>query len=115
VDRCKVHPLVEIVTIALCGMLCGADDWVAIEAFRQEKEEWLRTFLRLPGGIPSHDTVGRVFARLDPAYLAYVDPADAWAQLRSVILIESTRRVGDTVTMESRHYLASLAADAPPR
>ena len=66
VERCKVHPLVEIITIALCGVICGADDWVAIEAFGQEKEAWLRTFLRLPGGIPSHDTFGRVFARLDP-------------------------------------------------
>jgi predicted transposase YbfD/YdcC len=66
VERCKVHPLVEIVTIALCGVICGADDWVAIEAFGQEKEDWLRTFLSLPGGIPSHDTFGRLFARLDP-------------------------------------------------
>jgi predicted transposase YbfD/YdcC len=66
VERCKVHRLVEIVTIALCGVICGADDWVAIEAFGQEKEAWLRTFLELPGGIPSHDTFGRVFARLDP-------------------------------------------------
>src|SRR5215212_8344265 len=66
VERCKVHPLVEIVTIALCGVLCGADGWVAIAAFGQEKEAWLRTFLELPAGIPSHDTFGRVFARLDP-------------------------------------------------
>jgi predicted transposase YbfD/YdcC len=77
VERCRIHVLAEIVTIALCGLLCGADDWVAIEAFGQGKEVWLRTFLTLPGGIPSHDTFGRVFARLDPdefrqCFLAWV-------------------------------------------
>jgi predicted transposase YbfD/YdcC len=55
------------VTIALCAVLCGANDWVAVETFGRTKAEWLRTFLSLPGGIPSHDTFGRVFAQLDPA------------------------------------------------
>jgi predicted transposase YbfD/YdcC len=279
VDRSKVHPLVEIVTIALCAVICGADDWVAVETFGREKHAWLKTFLALPGGIPSHDTFGRVFSRLDPEefrgcflnwvravvgapgaqvvavdgktlrrshdrragqealhlvsawatasglvlgqvatdaksneitaiptllrllalegatvtidalgcqtaiaaqvvaqgadyvlalkanhpalrervrlafadaqaaagtslpladlapyatrdkghgrieqrrclaigdpeYLAYVDPAHAWSNLRSVVLIESTRRIGATVTTETRHYLSSLPADA---
>src|SRR5215210_4225584 len=66
VDRSKAHLLVEIVTIALCAAICGADDWVAVETFGREKHRWLATFLRLPGGIPSHDTFGRVFRRLDP-------------------------------------------------
>jgi hypothetical protein len=66
VDRSKAHLLVEIVTIALCAVICGADGWVAVDAFGREKHAWLRTFLRLPVGIPSHDTFGRVFSRLDP-------------------------------------------------
>jgi predicted transposase YbfD/YdcC len=66
VDRSKVHPLGEMVTIALCAVICGADDWVAVETFGREKRAWLETFLALPGGIPSHDTFGRVFSRLDP-------------------------------------------------
>ena len=53
-------------TITLCAVRCGADDWVNVATFGRAKEAWLRTFLVLPGGIPSHDTFGRVFARLDP-------------------------------------------------
>ena len=67
IDRTKVHRLSDLVTIALCAVLCGANDWVGVETFGHAKEPWLRTFLALPGGIPSHDTFGRVFARLDPA------------------------------------------------
>jgi predicted transposase YbfD/YdcC len=60
------HFLVEIITIAICAVICGADSWVEIEEFGQAKEQWLRQFLILPNGIPSHDTFGRVFAWLDP-------------------------------------------------
>src|SRR3954463_3495621 len=66
VERSKAHRLVDILTIARCGVSCGADDWAAVETFGREKAEWLGTFVALPGGIPSHDTFGRVFARLDP-------------------------------------------------
>src|SRR5437763_12363348 len=54
VERTRVHRLGELVTIALCAILCGANDWVAVETFGHAKEAWLRTFLALPGGIPSH-------------------------------------------------------------
>jgi predicted transposase YbfD/YdcC len=67
VERAKRHQLLDIVTIALCGVICGADSWVEIEQFGTSKAAWLRTFLALPNGIPSHDTFGRVFAALDPA------------------------------------------------
>jgi predicted transposase YbfD/YdcC len=66
VERTRAHRLSELLTIALCAVVCGANDWVAVETFGQAKDAWLRTFLTLPGGIPSHDTFGRVFARLDP-------------------------------------------------
>jgi predicted transposase YbfD/YdcC len=65
-DRTRHHQLLDILTIALCAVICGADGWVEIEAFGQAKLPWLRTFLDLPHGIPSHDTFGRVFAALDP-------------------------------------------------
>lgn len=59
------HVLVEIITIAVCGAICGANNWVEVELFGQAKHDWLSTFLELPGGIPSHDTFGRVFALID--------------------------------------------------
>lgn len=60
------HKLVDVVVLTLCAVIAGADDWVEIAAFGREKEEWFKTFLELPGGIPSHDTFGRVFALIDP-------------------------------------------------
>jgi len=60
------HALLDIITIAICGIICGADDWVAIEEFGRTKEAWFKTFLNLPYGIPSHDTFRGVFGRLDP-------------------------------------------------
>src|SRR5919112_1259106 len=68
-DRGQDHLLLDIVAVALCAVICGADGWVAEETFGRAKAAWLRTFLALPGGIPSHDTFGRVFARLDPTAL----------------------------------------------
>ena len=63
------HKLVDIIAIAILAILCGADGWVAIETYGKAKEEWLKTFLELPNGIPSHDTFGRVFRELDPEVL----------------------------------------------
>jgi predicted transposase YbfD/YdcC len=60
------HLLIDILTIAICGVICGADDWVAIEAFGRAKEAWFGTFLHLPNAIPSHDTFRRVFNQLEP-------------------------------------------------
>ena len=60
------HKLLDIIIIAICGMVCGADGWVEIENFGRQKEVWLKKYLELPKGIPSHDTFGRVFARIDP-------------------------------------------------
>ncbi len=66
IDRTKSHSLEAILVIAICASICGADDWVAVEAWGNAKRKWLEQFLELPNGIPSHDTFGRVFARLDP-------------------------------------------------
>ena len=60
------HKLIDIIVIAICGVICGADDWVMVEYFGNAKREWFETFLELPHGIPSHDTFGKVFALIDP-------------------------------------------------
>jgi predicted transposase YbfD/YdcC len=66
IDRTKLHKLFDIITDAICAVICGADSWVEIEEFGNAKIDWFRTFLELANGIPSHDTFGRVFALLDP-------------------------------------------------
>ena len=70
VERTKWHSLHEILVLTLCAVIGGADDWVAVETFCKAKKAWFLTFLELPYGIPSHDTCGRVFARLDPDTLS---------------------------------------------
>jgi hypothetical protein len=66
IDRTKDHALLDMIIITLCAVICGADSWVAVEESGNTKRAWLETFLDLPNGIPSHDTFGRVFARIDP-------------------------------------------------
>ena len=60
------HLLTDIVVSALCAVIAGANDWQQVATFATERLEWLRTFLALPNGVPSHDTYERVFDRLDP-------------------------------------------------
>ena len=62
----RQHELLDILVISICATIGGADGWTEVEQWGQANEAWLRTFLKLPHGIPSHDTFGRVFARLDP-------------------------------------------------
>lgn len=65
-DRNKEHALLDIIVLAVCGILAGCDSWADVERFGRAKADWFRRFLKLPNGIPSHDTFGRVFSLLDP-------------------------------------------------
>jgi len=58
------HKFIDILIIAICGIICGADSWVAVAEFGRAKEQWFKTFLELPNGIPSHDTFTNVFRKL---------------------------------------------------
>jgi predicted transposase YbfD/YdcC len=77
-EQGQQHRLLDILVIAVCGAICGADTWVAIAQLGQAKYDWLKTFLDLPNGIPSHDPFGRVFARISP--WAFQDCFSAWVQ-----------------------------------
>jgi predicted transposase YbfD/YdcC len=63
------HKLIDIITIALCAVIAGADNWTEVVQYGQEKQSWFERFLELPAGIASHDTFGRVFGLLDPDQL----------------------------------------------
>ena len=64
-ERNQEHPFISILTIAIYAVICGADNWVEIEAYGNAKREWLERIVPLPNGIPSHDTFGRVFRMVD--------------------------------------------------
>jgi predicted transposase YbfD/YdcC len=64
-ERTKDHKLIDIIAIAICAIICGAEGWTDMEVFGNSKVVWLKTFLELPNGIPSHDTFGRVFGMID--------------------------------------------------
>jgi predicted transposase YbfD/YdcC len=62
----RLHHLQDIIVIALCATIAGAQDWQQVQTFALKRVDWLRRFLRLPNGVPSHDTFERVFDRIDP-------------------------------------------------
>jgi predicted transposase YbfD/YdcC len=66
IERSRRHNFLDILVIAVCAVICGAEGWTDIEDFGLSKEDWLRNFLELPSGIPSHDTFRRIFLILDP-------------------------------------------------
>jgi predicted transposase YbfD/YdcC len=66
-EHLRQHTLWDLIALTICAVVSGADSWVDVATYGDSKLEWLQTFLELPNGIPSHDTLGRVFALLDPA------------------------------------------------
>ena len=77
-NRRKAHELTDILVIALCAFLCGGQTFNDMERFGRDKRDWLKTFLPLRGGVPSHDTFNRVFAALDPK--AFLECFQRWTE-----------------------------------
>ena len=118
IERSKRHQLLDIISIAICAVICGADSWVYVEMFGRSKEEWFRTFLKLPHGIPSHDTFGDVFARLDPEQFqrCFMEWTQAVADLMpgEVVAIDgkTARRSHDKGAGKAAIHLVSAWASA---
>lgn len=94
------HVLLEIITIALCAIISGANDWQAVVAFGRAKEEWLRTFLRLPKGIASADTFERIFAQIDPEQFQ--------ASFMGWVAAISHLRAGEVVALDGKTLCGSV-------
>src|SRR5579883_2710666 len=101
-EQGRIHRLDEILFIATCAVLCGADNWVQIADYAHSKIDWLKTFLTLPGGIPSHDTFRRVFGLIDP--LAFQECFSAW-------IAALMARTGLTPVVPSPSDLTPIAID----
>lgn len=113
----KRHLLSDMMAIAICAVVCGAEGWVDVEVFGRAKLKWLRTFLRLPHGIPSHDTFGRVFGALDPDQ--FEQCFRAWTEALSSVIVgmvaidgKTIRRSFDSADQKAAiHMISAWAAD----
>ncbi len=113
------HKLMDIVILTICAVICGADHWTEVELFGKSKETWLRTFLEFPYGIPSHDTIGGLFARLDAdqfraCFLEWVETINGLVKGQVVALDGKTlRRSHDrTVGKQAIHMVSAWAASS---
>jgi hypothetical protein len=99
VERTRLHKLSDILFITMAAVLSGCDDWNEIELYGETKEEWLRKYVELPNGIPSHDTFNRVFSLLDPEALreCFLDWVQSIARLSE----------GDVVSIDGKRLCSS--------
>lgn len=118
IDRSRLHELLDIIAIAICAVVAGADSWDDIEDFGKVKHDWLKTFLDLPNGIPSHDTFRRLFERLDPdefqrGFLRWIEALHE-ATERQVIAIDgkTLRRSFDRTKGQSALHMVHAWATA---
>jgi predicted transposase YbfD/YdcC len=118
IERTKKHLLLDILVIAVCTLLTGGEGFQDMELFGKSKRAWLQTFLALPHGIPSHDTFGRVFARLNPQRFqeCFLSWTQAVAQLTQGALVsldgKTVRASFDRATASSPlHMLSAWCSD----
>jgi predicted transposase YbfD/YdcC len=112
-DRCK-HLLLDIIVLALCATIAGAQDWQEIVTFGEERSDWLKRFLELPNGIPSHDTVERVFDRINPrafqtCFRNWVEAIREFLPIKHIAIDGKTLRSSGTDTLKTLHLVSAWA------
>lgn len=116
VERTKKHLLVDIIILTVCAVLSGVEDWVSVERYGRAKRKFLGRFLALPNGIPSHDTIGRVFSLLDSSALSqcFANWIKAAAELTGgeVVSVDgkTLRRSFDTASSRSPIHMVNAWA-----
>jgi len=118
IERNRKHNLIDIIVMTVCAVISGAETWEDIEDYGKYKEEWLTRFLQLPNGIPSHDTIRRLFIRLDPqqlqsCFIRWVEAVRASAEGDVVAIDGKTlRRSGDEASGKLPIHMVSAWAAA---
>lgn len=117
IERTKKHKLIDILFITLSAVLCGCDEWEEIQAYGERKESWLRKYVELPNGIPSHDTINRVISAIDPKVMQerFVQWVQGIATLSKgeVVSIDGKRLCGSGKdSKESIVHMVSVWSDA---
>jgi predicted transposase YbfD/YdcC len=110
----RLHLLQDILVTALCAVIAGAQDWQEIETFGRKRHDWLRRFLELPHGIPSHDTFERVFNRLDPRALHacfwnWVQAIQQALRIKHVAIDGKTLRSSGSAQLGPLHLVSAWA------
>jgi hypothetical protein len=114
IENATRHKLIDIIVIAVCAVICGADGWSDVALYGRTKRKWLQEFLELPHGIPSHDTFGRIFAKLDPeefekSFLEWVQAVQEMTE-GQVIAIDGKQLRGSHDRREGKSALYMVSA-----
>jgi predicted transposase YbfD/YdcC len=106
IDRGKEHALIDIIAIAILATICGAEHFTEMETFGKAKRDWLKTFLELKNGIPSHDTIARVFASIKPA--AFQERFARWVQAVRTTIGGEVIGIDGKTARRSHHRAAGI-------
>ena len=116
IQRHKRHPLINVITIAICAVICGCQDWQEIELFANKRRDWLAKFLDLANGIPSHDTLERVFDRIDPrafqtCFREWINALSEALAIKHIAIDGKTLCGSGTAKLKALHLVSAWASE----